>query len=55
MNNPFETFSSVQDAVKKIAERIYVKDKWIPHSKIMTDRKEQKKITQFSNFQITKK
>jgi DNA repair protein NreA len=55
MNNTCETFSSVQDAVKKIAERIYVKDKWVPHSKIMTDRREQKKITQFSNSQITKK
>jgi hypothetical protein len=55
-NSAYETFPSVQDAVKRIAERIYVKDGWVPHSKIMTDRKEQRKITQFSqSLQITKK
>lgn len=53
MKNDYETFATVQDAVKKISERIFVRDGWVPHSKIMTDRKEQKKITQFSR--ITKK
>jgi hypothetical protein len=53
MKNNFETFATVGDAIRKISERILVKDKWIPHSKIMIDRKEQKKITQFSK--ITKK
>lgn len=53
MKNNFETFATVGDAIRKISERIFVKDKWVPHSKIMIDRKEQKKITQFSK--ITKK
>lgn len=50
MKNNFESFVNISDAVKRIAERISVKDKWLPHSKIMIDRKEQKKINQFSNF-----
>jgi hypothetical protein len=53
MKNPYETFATVQDAIKKISERIFVKDKWVPHSKIISDSKIQKKITQFSK--ITKK
>lgn len=53
MKNPYETFATLQDAIKKISERIFVKDKWVPHSKIISDSKEQKKITQFSK--ITKK
>lgn len=48
MNSPFETFATVHDAIKKISERIFVKDKWVTHSKIMNDNREQKKITQFS-------
>jgi len=50
MGSGYETFATMNDAVKKIAERIYVRDGWVAHSKIMADRKEQKKITQFSNF-----
>lgn len=50
MNNGYESFATMQDAVKRISERIFVKDKWVPHSKIMKDRREQKKITQFSDF-----
>jgi len=50
MSGGHETFATVQDAIKRISERIYVKGKWVPHSRIMTDRREQKKITQFSQF-----
>ncbi len=55
MSSPYETFPVLKDAVKRISERIFVKDGWVPHSKIMTDSKEQKKITQFSKITKNKK
>ena len=48
MNSGYDTFPTVSDAVKDISQRVLVKDRWVPHSKIMMDRKEQRKITQFA-------
>lgn len=47
-NKPFEKFDSVSEGIKKIAERLMVKDKWISHSKLLKIVREQRKITQFS-------
>lgn len=43
----YEKFDSVEKAVKRISERITVKDKWQFKSKLLKKLKEQKKITQF--------
>jgi len=47
-NKPFEKFDSINDGIKRIAERLVIKDKWVSHSKLLKTIKEQKKITQFS-------
>jgi hypothetical protein len=47
-NKPFEKFDSINDGIKRIAERLVIKDKWVSHSKLLKTIKEQKKITNFS-------
>jgi hypothetical protein len=46
-NKPYEKFDSVEFAIKRICERLIVKEKWIQESKLLRILKEQKKITQF--------
>jgi hypothetical protein len=47
-NKPFEKFDSLDDGIKRIAERLVIKNKWTVHSKLLKVIKEQKKITHFS-------
>jgi len=49
-NRPFERFDSINGGIRRIAERLMIKDKWIRHSKLLKLVKEQKKITQFSKI-----
>jgi hypothetical protein len=46
-NLPFEKFDSLEQAVKRICEKMMIKDKWIVKSKLLKIIKEQRKITQF--------
>jgi hypothetical protein len=46
-NLPFEKFDSLEQAVKRICEKMMIKDKWVTKSKLLRILKEQRKITQF--------
>ena len=46
-NLPFEKFDSLEQAVKRICEKMMIKDKWIAKSRLLKIIKEQRKITQF--------
>jgi hypothetical protein len=46
-NLPFEKFDSLEQAVKRICEKMLIGEKWVSKSKLLRILKEQKKITQF--------
>jgi hypothetical protein len=46
-SQPYERFDSVEQAIKKMSERITVRDRWKFKSKLLKKSREQKKITQF--------
>jgi hypothetical protein len=47
-NLPFEKFDSLEQAIKRICEKLIIKDRWIAKSRLLKILKEQKKITQFN-------
>jgi hypothetical protein len=49
-NKPFEKFDSLDDGIKRIAQRLIIKDRWASYSKLLKEVKEQKRITQFSKI-----
>jgi hypothetical protein len=46
-NLPFEKFDSLEQAVKRICEKMLIGEKWVSKSKLLRILKEQKRITQF--------
>lgn len=46
-NNPVEKFDTVQKAVKRICEKMLIKNRWIEKSKILKNLKEQRRLNFF--------